>query len=108
MIFVNVKILLLLFLPFDFLQQKPFIDLLFDHCGYGCGFSKLYYIFIGSVLFHNSQITLFDCINIDLKWFIFYRFALPHRGRMVKSRTRRETDKLELMRSQVFRKNIIL
>merc|ERR1712242_283112 len=28
------------------------------------------------------------------------RFALPHRGRMVKTRTRRETDKLELMRSQ--------
>jgi len=28
------------------------------------------------------------------------RFALPHRGRMAKSRTRRETDKLELMRSQ--------
>ena len=33
-----------------------------------------------------------------------FRFALPHRGgRVLRGRTRRETDKLELMRSQVYK-----
>ena len=60
---------------------------------------------LDSILFLNSQVTLFDCINIDnISTFILsLRFALPHRGRLTKSRTRRETDKLELMRSQVLK-----
>ena len=61
-------------------------------------------IFIGPALFllHNPRVTIFKCINRHFLQ-LFLRFALPHRGRMVKTRTRRETDKLELMRSQVFK-----